>query len=96
MQDTPWREAPPSWLAPATLEAMQSARRAALAAGRGPALAEQAVREVVLARHPALPASLIGQATAMLFPPGVVRRRLRYRPRLPGSAPGRPYSHPWP
>jgi hypothetical protein len=58
MPDGPVNPTPPlPWLAAATAAAMQAAWRA-----RG----EDAAREVALARHPALPLTLIEEAVALL------------------------------
>lgn len=59
---------PPPWLARGTVAAMRLAQDQALAWGRDAYAAAEAVREVVAAAHPALPATMITEAVACIVP----------------------------
>ena len=62
------RMAAPPWLAPATLRAMMVARDRLVAGGGSRCAAARAAREIVLARHPALPARAIAEAVRCVVP----------------------------
>ncbi len=81
--------AAPAWLAAGTWLAMASARDSALGRGLSYGAVAEAVRNILLARHPALPACLISEAAEALVPPRRWRRLPRRAPRLP-PAPTRP------
>jgi hypothetical protein len=58
--------APPAWIAPALWQSLIAARDASLAAGGCPDLALEAARRAALAAWPALPASHLTEALALL------------------------------
>ena len=54
----------PAWLGVATLRLARAAGAAALARGRTAREAQEAAQDVLLARHPALPMTMIAEALA--------------------------------
>lgn len=60
--------APPPWLDAGTLRAMQAELARMLAWGRDALAAREAVRELVLARYPALPLPMLAEAVATVVP----------------------------
>ena len=58
----------PPWLDAATLRAMQAELARMMAWGRDALAAREAVRELVLARYPALPLPMLGEAVAAVVP----------------------------
>lgn len=66
--EAPPPPAPPAWLAPATLRAMEAARDRCLAWGGDARAAAEAAREVALAHLPALPLRMIAEAVSAAVP----------------------------
>ncbi len=79
----------PPWLGAGTWAAMAAARDAARARGLALPAVETVVRDILLARHPALPACLISEAAAALLP-RQAWRRLPRRTWPPAPRPLRP------
>lgn len=75
----------PAWLDASTLRAMRAARDRRLATGDGAQVAEEAMREVVRAHHPALPLRMIAEAVAAVVqdPPAPERPGVPPRPPAP-------------
>ena len=59
---------PPSWLDAATLRLMETERNKAFVWGRDALAAAEMVRELLLARRPALPMTMIDEAVAAVVP----------------------------
>jgi hypothetical protein len=67
MPDGPPLRPPPSWLSGAALAAARAARRPPGAIPRLGDADSRAVREAVLAHHPALPLTMIAEAVAYVL-----------------------------